>query len=49
MAYTITGRKCGTVRFEPKTVGNIQTEQVSMSSKVTSNPIAVSYTHLRAH
>ena len=39
MAYTITGRKCGTVRFEPKTVGNIQTEQVSMSSKVTSNPI----------
>lgn len=39
MAYTITGRKCGTVRFEPETVGNIQTEQVSMSSKVTSNPI----------
>ncbi|OPZ65887.1 MAG: hypothetical protein BWY85_00246 [Firmicutes bacterium ADurb.Bin506] len=39
MAYTITGRKSGTVRFEPSSTGNIQTEQVSMSSKVTSNPI----------
>lgn len=39
MAYTITGRKCGTVRFEPQSIGNIQSEALSMSSKVTSNPI----------
>ena len=39
MAYTITGRKSGSVRFEPDTIGNIQSEAVSMSSKVTSNPI----------
>ena len=34
-----TGRKSGSVRFEPDTIGNIQSEAVSMSSKVTSNPI----------
>lgn len=39
MAYTITGRKSGSVRFEPSSIGNIQSEAVSMSSKVTSNPI----------
>jgi len=39
MAYTIKGRKCGTVRFEPLKVGNVQTEALSLSSKVTSNPI----------
>lgn len=39
MAYTIAGRKCGTVRFTPDGNGNVQTEQVSMTSKVTSNPV----------
>lgn len=39
MAYTITGRKCGTVRFEATDNGVISSESYSMSSKVTSNPI----------
>lgn len=39
MAYTITGRKTGTVRFMHDDTGNIQTESLSMTSKVTSNPI----------
>jgi len=39
MAYTIRGRKCGSVRFEPLNTGVVQSEGLSMSSKVTSNPI----------
>lgn len=38
MAYTIEGRKSGTVRFTPDD-GNIQTESLSLTSKVTSNPV----------
>jgi hypothetical protein len=39
MAYTIEGRKSGIVRFIPDDNGNIQTESLSMTSKVTSNPV----------
>ncbi len=39
MAYTITGRKTGTVRFIADDTGTIQTENLSMTSKVTSNPV----------
>lgn len=39
MAYTITGRKSGTVRFLPEDNGIVQTESASMTSRVTSNPI----------
>lgn len=39
MAYTITGRKSGTVRFKPDDNGTVQTESLSMTSKVTSNPV----------
>ncbi|MEA4901851.1 phage baseplate protein [Desulfitobacterium sp.] len=39
MAYTIQGRKSGTVRFTPDDNGNIQTESLSLTSKVTSNPV----------
>lgn len=35
MAYRITGRKCGTVRFDPDT-GTIDKESRTMSSKMTS-------------
>ncbi len=39
MAYTLTGRKGGTVRFEPMQNGLIDKESESYSSSVTSNPI----------
>ena len=39
MAYTLTGRKSGTVRFEPRTTGVVEKESESYSSSVTSNPI----------
>lgn len=39
MAYTFEGRKCGTVRFENATLGTIQKEAITMSSKVTSAPM----------
>ena len=39
MAYTLTGRKSGTVRFEPMQNGLIDKESESYSSSVTSNPI----------
>ena len=39
MAYTLEGRKCGTVRFENRTVGTVQKETTTMSSKVTSVPM----------
>ena len=39
MAYTIEGRKSGIVRFIPDDTGNIQSESVSLSSKVTTNPV----------
>lgn len=38
MAYTISGRKSGTVRFLPDN-GTVQKESISMSSSVTTNPI----------
>lgn len=38
MAYVLSGRKCGTVRFEPGS-GTIQKESISKSSKMTSNAI----------
>ena len=39
MAYTLTGRKSGTVRFMPFQNGIIESESESYSSSVTSNPI----------
>lgn len=39
MAYTLTGRKGGTVRFLPFQTGVIEKESESYSSSVTSNPI----------
>jgi hypothetical protein len=39
MAYTLTGRKGGTVRFEPLQNGVVESESESYSSSVTSNPI----------
>ena len=39
MAYTLTGRKSGTVRFEPRSTGVVEMERDSYSSWVTSNPI----------
>jgi hypothetical protein len=39
MAYTLTGRKGGTVRFEPLENGLVESESESYSSTVTSNPI----------
>lgn len=43
MAYTIEGRKSGIVRFEPEgdsgDGGVVQSESISLSSKVTSNPV----------
>lgn len=39
MAYTIKGRKSGTVRFTPSDNGTVETESLSLSSKVTSNPV----------
>ena len=39
MAYTLTGKKSGTVRFEPRSTGLVEKESESYSSAVTSNPI----------
>lgn len=39
MAYTLTGRKSGTVRFVPLENGVVEKESESYSSSVTSNPI----------
>ena len=39
MAYTIEGRKSGTVRFIPEETGNIQSENVNLNSRVTANPV----------
>ena len=39
MAYTLTGEKCGTVRFDAETTGVITAESMQGSSKVTSNPM----------
>lgn len=39
MAYTLTGKKSGTVRFEARSTGVIEKESESYSSSVTSNPI----------
>ena len=39
MAYTLTGKKSGTVRFEARSTGVIGKESESYSSTVTSNPI----------
>lgn len=39
MAYTLTGRKGGTVRFVPMENGLVEKESESYSSSVTSNPI----------
>jgi len=39
MAYTLTGRKGGTVRFVPMRSGVVEKESESYSSSVTSNPI----------
>ena len=39
MAYTLTGRKGGTVRFVPFQTGVVEKESESYSSTVTSNPI----------
>lgn len=39
MAYTLAGRKGGTVRFEPLENGIVEKESESYSSSVTSNPI----------
>lgn len=38
MAYVLSGRKCGTVRFEPDS-GTVQKESSTKSSKMTSNAI----------
>lgn len=39
MAYTLTGRRGGTVRFVPSQNGLVEKESESYSSSVTSNPI----------
>lgn len=39
MAYTLVGKKSGTIRFEPRSTGLVETESESYSSSVTSNPI----------
>ena len=39
MAYTLTGRKSGTIRFEPRSTGVVEKESESYSSSVTSNPV----------
>lgn len=39
MAYTITGKKCGVVRFEPLESGAVTSESITRSNKVTSNPV----------
>lgn len=37
--YTLEGRKCGTVRFEPLTTGVVNSEDVTRSSTITDNPV----------
>jgi len=39
MAYTLSGQKCGTIRFVAMSNGTVTKESVSRSSKVTTNPI----------
>jgi hypothetical protein len=39
MAYTLTGRKCGTVRFTETETGTVTRETLSASTKITDNPI----------
>lgn len=39
MAYTLTGEKCGTVRFDAEKTGIISAESEQGTSKVTSNPV----------
>ena len=39
MAYTLTGKKGGTVRFEPLETGVVESESESYSSSVTNNPV----------
>ena len=39
MAYTLTGRKGGTVRFVPFENGVVEKESESYSSSITSNPV----------
>lgn len=39
MAYTLKGKKCGTIRFKPLKNGIVDKESESYSSTVTSNPI----------
>lgn len=39
MAYTLTGRKGGTVRFVPNNTGVVEKESESYSSSITSNPV----------
>ncbi len=39
MAYTLTGKKCGVVRLDPRQTGIITAESAQYSSKATSNPI----------
>ncbi len=37
--YTLEGRKCGTIRFEPTTTGVVNSEDVTRSSTITDNPV----------
>ena len=37
--YTLVGKKCGTVRFEPFTGGVVNKETVNRQSQITDNPI----------
>ena len=39
MAYTLTGKKCGVVRLDPRKTGIVSAESAQYSSKATSNPI----------
>ena len=39
MAYTLTGKKGGTVRFVPNDTGVVEKESESYSSSITSNPV----------
>lgn len=39
MAYTLTGKKCGVVRLDPRQTGIVTAESAQYSSKATSNPI----------
>ena len=37
--YTLEGRKCGTIGFEPTTTGVVNSEDVTRSSTITDNPV----------